>query len=152
MKIIKFALCLFVVFALSACAESSISTFGKPFKVEEKSITMPIGSTSVLGAIKNALRGDDWKLAVDRGPSVSRGTVGANTNLRTSDTFNTRYRMILNLEKDWGSKCMDGLSGWTAYDIILIDNNTGVEVFAMAGRNNCVTIVEQFMSRVRAGY
>ena len=83
------------------------------------------------------------------GPTISKGTVGKETRIETYDTFKAKYRLLITFDRDTGEDCSYDLGSWTAYEISIIDNEAGIEIFTLSGRNNCATIVDQFMEQFK---
>lgn len=76
-------------------------------------------------------------MVVYRGPEVTRGSIGTKTELSSSDTFNSRYNLVV--LADAVDLCLN-LQPMIHYDISLIDNETGAEVITMSG-TGCETDV-----------
>lgn len=97
----------------------------------EKSVTVPLGAKGLKGELKSYLASEGWELAVYRGPSVMEGSLGEQTRIRSYDTFNTRYRlMVASSQYD---TCFN-LSPAINYEVAFIDNKSGAEVFTINGR------------------
>lgn len=122
-----------------------IQTYGT-IDPREKSATVPAGGAGIKGLIKQSLREDGWRLAVDRGPNVTEGQLGETTRLQQFNTFNTRYRVMI------GSRWVDVyLTGEDIYryDISFVDNRNGSEVFTMSGRGGEQEVAELFSKTLR---
>ncbi|WP_149425201.1 hypothetical protein [Oryzomicrobium terrae] len=108
----------------------------------EKSVTVPPGSSGLTGKIKEALSKSGWKMAVRGGPRVTEGRLGDNTRLEQYDTFHTRYELILKWHQY--DTCISNFSPALFYDITLIDNKTNSEVISLDGRGCEYVVVEKF--------
>lgn len=124
----SFILSVFLCFSLTACA-ANLRHYSS-IDQSDKTITVPTGGSGLRGPIKDALRADGWHLVVSKGPSVTEGTMGQNTNLRHYDTAKTRYTLIG--EETWVDYCLTG-SGMYRYDISIIDNKSGEEALTLDG-------------------
>ncbi len=78
---------------LSACGSYRVRTYG-PVDLTTRTVTVPPGG-GLTGALKDALAQRGWRLATDRGPQVTRGTTGEQTQLEQFATFRTRYRLLV---------------------------------------------------------
>jgi hypothetical protein len=130
-----------LVTILTGCMSHNVQTYGE-INPNEKTITVPSGSHGLKGKIKKFLSQDGWKISVYRGPKVTKGSLGENTNIEEYDTFNTRYNLHLEYSQyDW---CIGSFDPALNYEVTLIDNNSGSEVIALSGRGCENTIVEKF--------
>ena len=66
-----------VAMSLAGCHTPSISQFA-PMDQAERTITVPPGSSLLLGPIKDALAQSGWTMSIDRGPDVFKGTEKTN--------------------------------------------------------------------------
>jgi hypothetical protein len=132
-----------LILTLSSCAGSELRTYDT-IDHTDKSMTVPPGGSGLVGSLKDALRANGWRLAVDRGPDVTTGSISGNVNLRQADTFNTRYRMIVG--DSWIDYCLPNLQDMFRFDLSVVDNDTGLEVFTLSGRDCEDAIVEQFVA------
>jgi hypothetical protein len=129
--------------ALTGCHTANVSQF-EAMDRSERTITVPAGSSLLLGPIKQALSQTGWKMSVDRGPDVTKGTFGERTNLANSNTFLSRYRLV-------GSQrqidlCAIPLGNpLVVYDLSVIDNKTGGEVMTQNGRGCIDTVAKEFV-------
>jgi hypothetical protein len=122
---------------LSGCTTSHLRTYDK-VDPSNKTVTVPVGGGTLTRALKDALVEDGWKLAVYRGPEITRGEMGDNTNLERFKTFRTRYTLFINGRRD------AALSTYFIYDISMVDNNTGTELVTLTGRGFVGGIVDKF--------
>jgi hypothetical protein len=105
-------------------------------------MTIDRGGSGLLSSIKTSLIQDGWKLAVDRGPSVTE-TV-SKTKAEHFDTFKTRYRMSVSFRLiDEGH-----MADIVDYDLSIVDNNTGQEVLTMSGRGEDYKVAELLMKAI----
>ena len=111
--------------------------------IVEKTITVPPGNRGVVGLTKRLFRKHSWRMVVYEGPTVTQGSVGDNTNLRTSDSFLTRYRLYL--EQNQWDICLDG-GGAYRYSLSIVDNSTGEEIFASNG-NACESVINDALKK-----
>lgn len=125
----------------SGCTTQNVNTFGTIDR-SDKTITVPAGSAGLTGGLKGALQANGWKMTVYRGASVTQGSVGERTNLRQYDTFNTRY--TLSVRYNQFDTCIKDLKGYSSYDISLIDNTSGSEVFTIDGEDCDTDTVKKF--------
>ncbi|MFN4163815.1 MAG: hypothetical protein ACK4GK_04525 [Ferrovibrio sp.] len=131
---------------LAACMSSNVQHYGE-IDATDKTITVPFGNSLLVGELKQRLRNDGWRMAVDRGPSVTQGRVGDSTRLESFDTFNTRYRLLVRASQyDY---CIN-FSPAIAYDVSLIDNKTGEEIIAQSGRDCLNWAAEKFMDALKS--
>jgi hypothetical protein len=100
---------------LSACASSDLRVYNS-IDQNDKNITVPPGGSGLAGHLKDALQSNGWSLAIDRGPEITKGSIGETVEFRKADTFNTRYRLMLT--NRWVDFCLNGQNMY-AYDISL---------------------------------
>ncbi len=90
---------------------------------------MPPGG-GLAAELKDILRGQGWTLVVDQGPDVIEGQTSGSVKLKSYNTFNSRYRLLLRaVEFD---TCLS-FGPALRYNLSLIDNKTGQEVMVMGG-------------------
>jgi hypothetical protein len=114
---------------LSACGSHRVRTYG-PIDLTARTVTVPPGG-GLTGALKDALAQRGWRLATDRGPQITRGTTGEQTQLEQFPTFRTRYRLLVTWRQF--DACLPSHEPAVTYDIALIDNQSGSEVLNMSG-------------------
>ena len=134
--------------SMAGCAEKSVIEYSQTL-YSDKSMLVPTGNKGLKGGIKRALISNGWSLSVYQGPTVTEGASGKSTQLKTYDTFNSRYRLLVDNNRDVGVACKDDLSSWTAYEISIIDNQAGTEVLSLSGRESCGKIVEELMGYLK---
>jgi hypothetical protein len=110
-----------LILALSACASSELRTYASIDRTD-KSMTVPPGGSGLVGSLKDALKTNGWHLSVDRGPDI----------------------MIIS--ERWLDVCLPNLQDMLRYDISIVDNDAGSEVFTLSGRDCEDAIVEQFVA------
>jgi len=147
----KFAIlvsCILISIA-AGCAERNIVKYSQ-VDLSNKTMLVHPGNSSLMGGLKHALIENGWQLRVYKGPSVSTGTIGENTYIETHDTFKAKYRLLVRYDRYTGAACKSDLGSWTGYEIVIIDNEAGTETFSISGRNNCGTIVDEFMKALNS--
>ncbi len=129
---------------LTGCASNKIHTFGK-IDADQKSITVPTGSSGLKGEIKSYLNNNGWELVVYQGAEVTEGSMEEDSKTKTYDTFNSRY----NLKMSWDhyDYCMT-FQPLVWYEISIIDNKAGEEVLAMSGKGCEKNIVKKFAKQL----
>lgn len=125
---------------LSACA-SNVQTYSK-IDQNAKSITVPAGASGIKGEIKKALAQRGWKLVVYSGSEILEGKAGASVYLERYRKFNTRYTLV-GFEKKIDYCLIE-------YDISVIDNKDGSEVFAIEGFGCEAPAVKAFTDAIEA--
>lgn len=134
------SLIIFLSIILCSCVTQNVQKYGSVDNTV-KTITVPPGSEGLKGKIKNYLSSNGWKMVVTRGPTVVEGKAGQDVDLKEYDTFNTRY--LLKIEASVVDLCFSFEKLYN-YDLSMIDNKTGEEIFTMSG-NACESdIVEKF--------
>lgn len=130
---------------LTGCQTFRVQSYGS-VDLADKTITVPPGG-GLTGALKEALVKEGWQIVAYAGPTVTRGTVGAETKLETGKTFKTRYTLFAR----WNEfdVCVPFFDAAYAYDISLVDNNTGTEVMTLSGRGCEHRIVNKFLEAVK---
>lgn len=132
------------VVALAGCANTyNTQTYG-PIDLSNKTVTVPIGSSGLTGKLKQSLAKNGWKLMVYKGPSVTEGALGEKTRIEHYDTFNSRYRLIVSSKQF--DLCLFTRSPAINYDVSLIDNKLGAEVFTLGGTGCESIVVDKFMN------
>jgi hypothetical protein len=136
-------LLILVAMSLAGCHTPSISQFA-PMDQAERTITVPPGSSLLLGPIKDALAQSGWTMSVDRGPDVFKGAEKASPAGGTP--YATRYRLM---EKQSQSDvCFIPIGNeLVAYDVSVVDNKTGQEILTQSGKG-CVDQVAKGFVRV----
>ena len=126
---IKAALIALMAASLNACMSADMRQYGK-LDPDEKSMTVPPGG-GLAAELKDMLNRRGWTLVVDRGPDVIEGQNSGSVNLKSYNTFNTRYRLLLRSSRF--DTCL-GMDGAYSYNMSVIDNKTGRELMVMEGR------------------
>jgi hypothetical protein len=110
-----------------------------------KTITVEPGGSGLKGKLKQALISNGWSTAIDKGPSVIEGSAKEQVRLEAYNTFKTRYRLYVNSHQfDW---CILGGAA-IRYDVSMVDNLNGNEVFTMSGRGCEPDVIEQFIQKI----
>ena len=137
-----------VLVLLTGCANTyNIQTY-EPIDLSNKTVTVPLGSEGLKGKLKQLLANSGWKLMVDKGPSVTEGTMSEKTRIEHYDTFNSRYRLIVSSRQF--DLCLVTQSPAINFDVSFIDNKSGAEVFSIGGTGCESIVVEKFMNLLRA--
>ncbi|EKT4541548.1 hypothetical protein QEM15_003757 [Pseudomonas putida] len=126
---------------LSGCTTQNVNSFGS-IDQSQKTITVPAGAAGLTGGLKSALQANGWKMTVYRGASVTEGELGESTKLRQYDTFNTRY--TLRVRYNQFDTCLKDFKGYSSYDISMIDNTSGTEVFTIDGEDCDTDTIKKF--------
>ncbi|RQO49854.1 hypothetical protein DBR46_23080 [Pseudomonas sp. KBW05] len=132
--------------SLTACNSQNVNNF-EQIDSSAKSVTVPVGSSGLLGGLKKTLSSNGWKMNVYKGTSIIEGTMGKETSLQHYDTFNTRYTLTVAYQQV--DTCIWDLRGYSIFDISLIDNQSGSEVFTIDGKDCDSTVVKKFDELVR---
>lgn len=133
---------LFCITLLTGCRNAYIDIQKySSVDLSEKSITVLKGGSGIHGEIKKCLLANDWKMFIDTGPSVTKGNVGDDTYLEQRTTFHTKYR--LELRSSQTETCLDFTPKYN-FDISLINNQTGGEVFTVSGKECEADIATKF--------
>lgn len=130
--------------ALASCV-TNVQQYA-PLDLSDRSITVPPGGSGLTGAIKSRLSESGWRMLVDAGPTMTKGTVGKEVELATSGTFNSRYRLALRWEQF--DLCLN-LQPMLRFDVSVIDNKTGAEVMTMSGTDCQSTIADRFIAQLK---
>lgn len=139
----KFLICSLVLI-MSGCANYEIQKYQK-IDQTSKTITIEPGGSGLKGKLKQELSASGWTIAVDRGPNVTEGDAKDQVKLETYNTFKTRYRLYVKSNQyDW---CIKG-SAAIYYDVSMVDNSTGNEVFTMNGNGCEKDVVKQFSETI----
>ncbi|WP_146053605.1 hypothetical protein [Pseudomonas syringae] len=135
-----------VMTSLTACTSQNVNKSGQ-IDSSAKSVMVPAGSSGLLGSLKRSLNSNGWKMSVYKGASIIEGTMGKETALQHFDTFNTRYTLKIGYQRV--DTCIWNLEGYSIFDISLIDNQSGSEVFTIDGKDCDSTVVKNFDGLVR---
>ncbi|MBK1666564.1 hypothetical protein CKO28_00720 [Rhodovibrio sodomensis] len=119
-----------LIAGLAACT-STDAVYYEDAPLTEKSITVPPGNGGIVGIFKSELRNRGWDIRVQRGPNVTRGTIGENTRLEQGATYRTRYTAYIDQRRY--DSCVPSGSAYS-FQISVVDNQDGSEVFAANGR------------------
>jgi len=131
---------LIAVIALSACSHIEVQHY-ETMDLSDKTMSVPPGTKWLIGELKKSLISSGWELLIYDGASTTSGTAGAKVELSHTKAFNARYRLAI--AATWYNQCMDYTNA-VSFDLSVIDNNKGKEVFTMSG-NGCESdIVKAF--------
>lgn len=140
----KYYLIGLLVLITSGCANHEIQKYQK-IDLTEKTIMVEPGASGLKGKLKQELSNSGWTFAVDRGSIVTEGNTKDQIKLETYNTFKTRYRLYVKSNQyDW---CITG-SAAIYYDISVVDNTSGSEVFTMNGDGCEKDVVKQFSETI----
>lgn len=135
-----------LLFTLSACAVANVQQYGT-IDPNDKTVTVHTGGGGLNGQLKGILNSRGFKLVVDSGPKVTEGTMGEKTKLVSYETLRTRYRLqVHTLPTDM---CITG-DPYIIYDVSLVDNQSGSEVFTINGRGCESGAVDAFKSAIES--
>jgi len=127
--------------ALTGCATKNVQVYSQ-IDTNDKTVTVPPGSDGLKGKLKQALANDGWKMVVYGGPAVTKGTIGAETNVEQYKTFNSRYQLMVNYNQF--DLCLN-FTPAINYDISLVDTKSGSEVLTVSGTDCESKAVDAFV-------
>lgn len=131
---------LFIFIFISSCSHN-VDIYEKIDK-SKKTVTVPAGSKGLKGKLKRVFSKRHWKMSVYGGPAITEGELGKRIYIKQYNTFNTKYRLLVQ------SKQFDVCFNFTpaiVYEISLINNNSGSEVFTIDGRGCESEVIEKFV-------
>ena len=135
---------------LSSCATNEAQLY---FAIDksDKTIGMPAANVDLAGDIKNMFRNNGWKvLIVETGSVKTKGKTGKNTELKTIAESNARY--LLYLKQDpWDYCQFSSTNKRISYDITIVDNKSGEQVFFAKG-NDCRTKINEILNTEFAAF
>ena len=135
---------------LSSCATNEAQLY---FAIDksDKTIGMPAANVDLAGDIKNMFRNNGWKvLIVETGSVKTKGKTGKNTELKTIAESNARY--LLYLDQDHWEYCFPSLTNkLIKYDITIVDNKSGEQVFFAKG-DDCRTKINEILKTEFAAF
>lgn len=138
------------VLFVSGCAtiENKPQFFGA-FDQSEKTIVVPLGASGMLPKLKQALVDESWKLSVAEDAAIVEGTLGVNTKLIAYQSARARYRLLATSQQI--DTCLYPLpvSPQLRFNISVVDNKTGTEVFAFGGLDCESVIVKSFTQALK---
>ena len=146
MRRITFLIAISCIVLISSCVSYDVLKYSD-IDSSEKTISMPPGGDRLVGQIKQYLIKKQWKITVYSGPEVTEKS-SENETLRY-DKFNTRYNCFINFTTvDF---YLDGDYQYR-YDITVVDNKTGQEVFTLSGLGKGKDIVAKFALLMENNY
>ncbi len=144
----KNAICIgfIALFVFSSCASYDAVQYGQ-VDPSEKTISLPTGGDRLVGMIKKYLANNQWEIFVYTGPEKTE-------NISESETiryrvFPTKYTCMIDYKVV--DMYLDGDYQYR-YDITLIDNKAGKEVFTLSGLGKGKEIVNKFISLMENKY
>ncbi len=81
------------------------------------------------------------------GPSVTEGTIGQRTRLSNYKTFKSRYYLYVAYR--YYDICVMPYSRYGDYEIVMVDNKNGAEIFTIAGKGCFKDAVESFEKQIK---
>ena len=137
----KFISIILFLFILTSCASYESQLYSE-IDNQNKTIGMPASNQLLAGDLKDLFRKNGWKiLIIEKGDVTTEGTTGDNTQLNTNLDSSARY--MLYLSQGWMDKCFNLKYDWISYDVTIVDNQSGEQVFYSEG-NDCQTkIIDQ---------
>ena len=137
-------------FLLTSCATNEAQLYFDIDKTD-KTIGMPAANVDLAGDIKNIFRKNGWKvLIVETGSVQTKGKTGENTELETKSNSNARY--ILYLNQDHWDYCFPSFKNkMIRYDISIVDNKSGEQVF-FANGNDCQKKINEILNTEFAAF
>lgn len=137
-------LCFALIF-LGACATGELRQYGN-FDPTEKTITVPAGG-GFYADIKDIFKRNGWKIVVDKGSDVMEGNIGTRFRIESHDSYKTRYRMAMEYRSS--GYCVGYMEPLYKFNISVIDNGTGEEIFVLDGRSCSSIALEQIESALK---
>ena len=139
-----------VLILLQGCAVPITAQSYGTIDRREKTITVSIGSQGIVGKLKQSLVNESWKLVVYTGPGVTEGKIANDVKLKTYQSFTTRYRLLAT-SRQYDTCLLPGpVSPLIQYDISLIDNENGSEVFTLGGKGCESAVIDAFQSALKS--
>ncbi|RAU20987.1 hypothetical protein CU669_15490 [Paramagnetospirillum kuznetsovii] len=122
-----------VALVLTACANGKVSSYGKIDHAEMTAIVPP-GHYGIIGALKEALIKEGWKVIVSAGDEKFIGKVIPEIDITRTRERSSRYTFTV--EQHVWNVCAAGENA-VEYDITIVDNRSGSEVASITGRGDC---------------
>lgn len=134
------------VFMITSCATYDVVQYGK-VDTSEKTISMPAGGDGLVGLIKKYLVQNKWDISVYSGPKISE-QVSETESIQYSG-FTTKYTCFIDYRVvDF---YLDG-DYMYRYDITLIENRVGKEIFTISGLGKGKEIIKRFNNLMENSY
>lgn len=139
-----------LLLTLSACLTPGETQMYGTIDPTQKVMTVPPGDKGLVGAIKQRLARNGWKLYVDEGPVRAEEIANGNRKTTTAGvTYRSRYR--LEVEQHFANdSCIGSGDPVVYYDLTLIDNSSGQEVLAQSGQSCTGLIADKFVQALSA--
>lgn len=118
---------------LPACAWHESRPLGS-IDAADKVALLPTGTFGVIGSLKDELSRRGWTIIVSQGDDRVMGKVLPEADIIVSRERKPRY--IFKVEQRTWNPCLVGPNA-LRYEVSVIDNATGQEVFLMKGRGDC---------------
>ncbi len=135
-----------ILILLASCMSPDVEKYAEIDK-NQKTITVPPGSSVLKGPLKKILKENGWKMYVYSGPSVTEGTIGQRTRLSNYKTFKSRYYLYVAYR--YYDICVMPYSRYGDYEIVMVDNKNGAEIFTIAGKGCFKDAVESFEKQIK---
>ncbi len=136
----KFFFSVILVFLLFGCAKHS-SSYLKQIDNTTKTINVSTSNKHLFKDIKSIFRNNGWKVMVlDDKQFETIGSIGLDTNLETKIKNLGKYRIVI--EQRQIDLCLD-FDPVIRYDISIVENETGEEVFLSEGQDCSKKIAEK---------
>ncbi len=136
----KFFFSVILVFLLFGCAKHS-SSYLKQIDNTTKTINASTSNKHLFKDIKSIFRNNGWKVMVlDDKQFETIGSIGLDTNLETKIKNLGKYRLVI--EQRQIDLCLD-FDPVIRYDISIVENETGEEVFLSEGQDCSKKIAEK---------
>ncbi|MFD2232791.1 hypothetical protein [Phaeospirillum tilakii] len=118
---------------LSACAWHESRPLGTVDPADKVAL-LPTGTFGLLGALKDELSRRGWTIIVSQGDDRVTGRVLPDADVTISRERKPRYTFKVE-QRTW-NPCLIGANA-LRYEVSVIDNASGQEVFLMKGRGDC---------------
>ena len=129
-----------LVFLLYGCAKHS-SSYLKQIDNSTKTINVSTSNKYLFKDIKSIFRNNGWKVMVlDDKQFETLGSIGVETNLETKTKNLGKYRVVI--EQRSVDICFD-FDPYLRYNISIVENETGEEVFLSEGQDCAKKIAEK---------
>ena len=136
----KFFFSVILVFLLFGCAKHS-SSYLKQIDNTTKTINVSTSNKHLFKDIKSIFRNNGWKVMVlDDKQFETIGSIGLDTNHETKIKNLGKYRIVI--EQRQIDLCLD-FDPYIRYDISIVENETGEEVFLSEGQDCSKKIAEK---------
>jgi hypothetical protein len=144
-RLVRIASLLIAISMLSACATHQTPIAGT-IDDANKSITVSASNSGLNGKVKAVLSEQGWQMTVLKRPKSNPGALGSEITIERYENQPTRYSLLLSYRQV--DLCLD-LQHMVSFDISIIDNERGIEIFGFGG-NGCENkVAEQFSKNLQ---